>query len=300
MPKRKVRNLEIIQIFGGANQPLIQCKRLWRHPSETLLNYNATYDRSPSLGIFACFLHIMYIFCVVEWIFSRSRTAFKARVECASRCPLGESEVSLGLHAVKAQAAAMLCSSLPPSSPDLPRTKRSAYRRGPTEPPASSARKCPGAPALRFDREIGHSPRRFGKIIYFLSLFVVPNGCSGAPLPPGGARERPPAGPPAPSWKAPAPAFKSELHALNEGAGGGERKRGLDPQNVAPRSRMARLLLPAPQSTHDGHILSPQCVKSTWIWISYFSFHVKLKSFSKGFETYRNACPNLAEAVCLQ
>lgn len=44
-------------------------------PSETLLNYNAMWNRYFSPGIFAHNLDIMYIFCVSKWIFSCARGA---------------------------------------------------------------------------------------------------------------------------------------------------------------------------------------------------------------------------------
>lgn len=66
---------------------------------------------------FARILHIMCIFLRVKMnILLRARAEGSA-FRPASACPFVESEVSVGLHAVKAQAAAMLCSSCPPSSP---------------------------------------------------------------------------------------------------------------------------------------------------------------------------------------
>lgn len=93
--------------------------------------------------------------------------------------------------------------------------KRFAYRRSGSKPARSGARKCLSGFTLHFDRENKHSPSRFDKIIYFLSLFAVPNGCDGVSLPPGGACEPFKPGP-SPFSETPAPAFKSQLHALNE------------------------------------------------------------------------------------
>lgn len=46
---------------------------------------------------------------------------------------------------------------------------------------------------------------------------------------------------PSPFWETPAPAFKSELHALNERKrwGSESERQGLDPQNMAPETHMA-------------------------------------------------------------
>lgn len=117
MPKRKVRILRIRKIVCRGLQLLMQCKGLGRHPSETLLNYNAMWNCYLSPVIFARYLDIMCIFCVSERIFSCPDRAKKIAFPSESVCPFVESEVSVGLHAVKAQAAAMLCSSCPPSSP---------------------------------------------------------------------------------------------------------------------------------------------------------------------------------------
>lgn len=67
--------------------------------------------------------------------------------------------------------------------------KRFTYRRFATKPSERATRKCLSASTLHFGRKNRHSPGRFDKIAYFFSLFIVPNGCDGVALPPGGARE---------------------------------------------------------------------------------------------------------------
>lgn len=63
-----------------------------------------------------------------------------------SVCPFVESEVSVGLHAVKAQAAAMLCSSCPPSSPTYrEQTARlSPFRHQTGQTGRQKMHQCPG------------------------------------------------------------------------------------------------------------------------------------------------------------
>lgn len=137
---------------------------------------------------------------------------------CESRCPLGSQKslsLSLRLHAVKAQAAAMLCSSCPPSSPTLPRTNASPIAVSPAKPTESGARKYHSVFTSRLGHNDEHSPPRFDKNIYFLSLFAVPNGCRGAAVPPGGAT-RPFRNRSLLFSKTPAPVFKCEPHEVSE------------------------------------------------------------------------------------
>lgn len=191
MPKRKVRICEAIKIFRGGYRLLTRCKWLWRHPSETLLNYNATsVSCSPPLIPPKFSRHNVHFLCVKTNIFlfeCDRRNAF----DCERRCPFfGGGVRSLGLHAVKAQAAAMLCSSCPPSLPDLPRTNALFIAISPPNRPEVPP-KIPPVPLLVILTEKRwHSRARFDKITYFLSLFAVPNGCDDPPLPPGGSRER--------------------------------------------------------------------------------------------------------------
>lgn len=105
-----------------------------------------------------------------------------------SRCPLGSQKslsVSMQLkHKQQPCFAALVHLRRRPTE-----NKRSTYRHFAAKPAKSGTRKCLGAFTLHFDRKTKHSPSRFDKIIYFLSLFIVPNGCNGAAPPPGGARE---------------------------------------------------------------------------------------------------------------
>lgn len=115
---------------------------------------------------------------------------FKNAFSCASRCPLGSQKslsVSMQLkHKQQPCFAALVHLRRRPTE-----NKRFTYRHFATKPAKSGARKCAGASPLHFDREHKHWPSRFDKIIYFFSLFIVPNGCGGAGPPPGGAREPP-------------------------------------------------------------------------------------------------------------
>lgn len=80
MPKRKVRNLEAVLIFRAAYRLLIQCKPPGRHPSETLLNYNAACKRFLFAGNF-CPLRGYYVnFSVWELLFSCAATVYKQAV----------------------------------------------------------------------------------------------------------------------------------------------------------------------------------------------------------------------------
>lgn len=97
--------------------------------------------------------------------------------------------------------------------------KRFTYRHSATKPPQSATRKYISAFPLPFDRKNKHLPSRFGKIIYFLSLFIVPNGCDGVALPPGGARE--PTQVPPPSQRLPRQLSNlSFMHWMRERDGG--------------------------------------------------------------------------------
>lgn len=99
--------------------------------------------------------------------------------------------------------------------------KRPAYRRFATKPAKLAARKCNSAPTLHFGRENRHSPLRFDKILYFFSLFIVPNGCHGAALPPSGAPESRLVPPPSP--RIPRQVLNvSSMHWTRGGNGGEE------------------------------------------------------------------------------
>lgn len=218
MPKRKVRILNIIKIVWGGYQLLMHCKRLWRHPSETLLNYKSVYSGYMSLGILAYFLDIMYIFCVLEWIFSCSDSAFKTRFHATAAVLWGVRSlfsVSMQLkHKQQPCFAALVHLRRRPSE-----NKRFTYRHSATKPPQSVTRKYISAFPLHFDRKNKHSPSRFDKIIYFLSLFIVPNGCHDVALPPGGARE--PTQVPPPSHRLPRQLSNlSFMHWMRERDGG--------------------------------------------------------------------------------
>ncbi len=144
--------------------------------------------------------------------------------------------------------------------------KRFTYRHSATKPAESGARKCFSAFTLHFGRKNKHSPPRFDKNVYFLSLFIVPNGCDGVAPSPGGAA-RALAGP-SPFSKTPAPAFKSELHALNERKRWGSEgeKQGLGPQNMAPEAHMAELSQPTAEPVCQPDVSGLESLKTTCIW----------------------------------
>lgn len=187
MPKRKVRILKITKIVWRGYQLLMQCKRLWSHPSETLLNYNAMCNRYSPLVIFAYYLDIMYIFYVLEWIFSCSDTVYKMRFPPRASVLWRVRSLSVSMqlkHKQQPCFAALVHLRRRPTQ-----NKRSTYRHFATKPAENATRKCFSAPTLHFGHENKPSPSRFDKIVYFFSLFIVPNGCDGVALPPGGARE---------------------------------------------------------------------------------------------------------------
>lgn len=142
----------------------------------------------------------------------------KPAFSCASRCPLGSQKslsVSMQLkHKQQPCFAALVHLRRRPTE-----NKRFTYRRFATKPNESATRKFIGASILHFDRKNKHSPSRFDKIIYFLSLFIVPNGCGGVALPPGGARE--PRQVPPPSESLPRQLSNlSSMHWMRERDGG--------------------------------------------------------------------------------
>lgn len=129
----------------------------------------------------------MYFFCVGT-IFSHSDMTYKKAFECGSRCPLGSQKslsVSMQLkHKQQPCFAALVHLRRRPTE-----NKRLTYRHYCTKPGKSTIRKCFSALTLHFDHKNKHWQSHFDKIIYFLSLFAVPNGCSGVDLPEGGVFE---------------------------------------------------------------------------------------------------------------
>lgn len=92
-----------------SSQVMISYKWIWSHPSQRLLNYKPISSGNSSSLFWGYFQEIMCIFYVLEWIFFWTSAGYNSSFSL-QLLSLGESEVSFGLHAVKAQAAAMLCS----------------------------------------------------------------------------------------------------------------------------------------------------------------------------------------------
>lgn len=126
----------------------------------------------------------MQFFCVTTNIFLL-RLVLEIAFPSESVCPL-ESQKSLSVsmqlkHKQQPCFAALVHLRRRPTE-----NKRFTYRRYATKPAKNATRKCQNVNTLHFGRKIKHSPSRFDKITYFLSLFIVPNGCNGLALPHGG------------------------------------------------------------------------------------------------------------------
>lgn len=177
--------------------------------------------------------------------------------------------------------------------------KRFTYRQFATKPAKSATRKCFSAFTLHFGRKNKHSPSRFDKIVYFLSLFIVPNGCDGVALPPGGAREPWQQVPP-PSQRLPRQLSNlSFMHWMRERDGGVRGKSGAWALKIW-------LQRPTWLSSHSL-ILKPcnaptllACNPLKWpVFQINFSFHMKQKSFFSRSVIIRNMrLKHLATVSC--
>lgn len=143
--------------------------------------------------------------------------------------------------------------------------KRPAYRLFATKPAKLAARKCISAPTLHFGRENTHSPSRFDKILYFFSLFIVPNGCDGAAPPPSGAPESRLVPPPSP--RLPRQVLNvSSMHWTRGGNGGEEGTSRAQALKIWLQwLHMAELSLCSPLFVHRRTISSLQSIKMSWI-----------------------------------
>lgn len=177
-----------------------------------------------------------------------------------------------------------------PSSPRPAQNKRLTYRRPAAEPAPGGAKKSTGASTPRFDRQSEPWPRRFDKIVYFLSLFVVPKGLRWRRSAAWGRARAPPLPRqvPPPSEALPRQAFKSELHAFSMGerrvAGRGARTLRMWLQRPAwlnPRSPP-----PTPGLQQAFQASNPT------LFDPYFHFHLTLKSFHHSPPTHQSVSEN--------
>lgn len=236
----------------------------------------------------------LHFLCVKKNIFLCAH-GFKNAFSCASRCPLGSQKslsVSMQLkHKQQPCFAALVHLRRRPTE-----NKRFTYRRFATKPAKSGARKCAGAFTLHFDRKNKHWPSRFDKIIYFFSLFIVPNGCDGVALPPGGARE--PEQVPPPSERLPRQLSNlSSMHWMRE------RDEGVKGKS---RARALKIWLHRPTwlSSHSLLLksrITPLFLGSNTLNLPAFEtssgFHVKLKSFFSTSVIHQSVCPKHLAAV---
>ena len=236
-----------------------------------------------------------------EYFPARTRHLNRLFGVCRSRCPLGESEVSLGLHAVKAQAAAMLCSSCPPSSPTYREQNASliadfARQTGRKVPPENAS-----VPLLCILAAKTNTRRRVSiKLVYFLSLFAVPKwlrrrGSAARWRPrPASARVPPPL-----SRRLPRQLSNpSCMHWMGEGDGG---MRG-ESRARAPRTGLQGPAWVSPHSlVLKSHIATtpPGCdtLNLTLFRINFY-FDTKLKSFFSRSVIIHNMHLKHLTAVC--
>lgn len=214
-----------------------------------------------------------------------------------SRCPL-ESQKSLSVsmqlkHKQQPCFAALVHLRRRPTE-----NKRFTYRHFASEPAENGTRKFHSAFTLHFGRKSRHSPTRFDKIVYFLSLFIVPNGCDGAREPPGGARE--PQQVPPPSPRLPRQLSNlSFMHWMRERDGGvkGEsRARALKIWHHMPTWLSSRS--PILNSCTAPTFLGREPLKWPVFEIN-FSFHMKQKSFfSRSVTVHNMVLKHLATVSC--